>query len=189
MIGQTSSCAPGTWRAIWGDDDLAYRLNAQTAAAARAAGAVGDLLFALQRLALAEITTGRWAAAEVSADEAERLSRETSQPGLCAVSLGWLAVLAVLTGDEERFQSLAGTIEKLTSTHALGVFDAQVRDALHWAQGLRELTAGNPESAATWFAAMSHPAVAGMAAALDRIGTAIHAGRRDEALEWLGRLE
>jgi tetratricopeptide (TPR) repeat protein len=172
-----------------GDDDAAYRLNAQMVAAARTTGAIGDLLFALQRLALAEITTGRWAAAEVSADEAERLSRETSQPGLSAVSLGWLVVLAVLTGDEERFQSLAGTIEKLTSTHALGVFDAQVRDALHWARGLRELTAGNPESAATWFAAMSHPAVAGMAAALDRIEAAIHAGRRDEALEWLGRLD
>jgi DNA-binding CsgD family transcriptional regulator len=172
-----------------GDDDAAYRLNAQTAGLARTTGAIGELQFALQRLALAEITTGRWAAAEVSADEAERLSRETSQPGLSAVSLGWLVVLAVLTGDEERFQSLAGTIEKLTSTHALGVFDAQVRDALHWARGLRELTAGNPESAATWFAAMSHPAVAGMAAALDRIEAAIHAGRRDEALEWLGRLD
>jgi DNA-binding CsgD family transcriptional regulator len=172
-----------------GDDDLAYRLNAQTAAAARAAGAVGDLLFALQRLALAEITTGRWAAAEVSADEAERLSRETSQPGLCAVSLGWLTVLAVLNGDEERAQSLVGKTEELASAHALGVFDAQVRDALHWARGLRELTGGNPESAVTWFSAMSHPAVGGMAAALDRIEAAIYGGRRDEALEWLGRLD
>ena len=60
-----------------GDDDAAYRLNAQTVAAARATGAIGDLLFALPRLALAEILTGRWAAAEVSADEAERLARET----------------------------------------------------------------------------------------------------------------
>ena len=172
-----------------GDDDAAYRLNAQTVAAARTTGAIGDLLFALQRLALAEILTGRWAAAEVSADEAERLSRETSQPGLRAVSLGWLAVLAVLTGDEERFQSLLTKTEELAGTHALGVFDAQVRDALHWARGLRELTAGNPESAVTWFSAMSHPAVAGMAAALDRIEAAIHGGRRDEALEWLGRLD
>ena len=172
-----------------GDDDAAYRLNAQTVAAARTTGAIGDLLFALQRLALAEILTGRWAAAEVSADEAERLSRETSQPGLRAVSLAWLAVLAVLTGDEERFQSLLTKTEELAGAHALGVFDAQVRDALHWARGLRELTAGNPESAVTWFSAMSHPAVAGMAAALDRIEAAIHGGRRDEALEWLGRLD
>ena len=172
-----------------GDDDAAYRLNAQTVAAARATGAIGELLFALPRLALAEMLTGRWAAAEVSADEAERLARETSQPGLRAVSLAWLAVLAVLTGDEDRLQSLLTKTEQLAGTHALGVFDAQVRDALHWARGLRELTAGQPESAVTWFSAMTHPAVAGMAAALDRIEAAIHSGRRDEALEWLDRLD
>jgi len=172
-----------------GDDDAAYRLNAQTVAAARATGAIGELLFALPRLALAEMLTGRWAAAEVSADEAERLARGTSQPGLRAVSLAWLAVLAVLTGDEDRFQSLLTKTQQVAGTHALGVFDAQVRDALHWARGLRELTAGQPESAVTWFSAMSHPAVAGMAAALDRIEAAIHSGRRDEALEWLDRLD
>ena len=105
------------------------------------------------------------------------------------MSLAWLAVLAVLTGDEDRFQSLLAKTEQLAGTHALGVFDAQVRDALHWARGLRELTAGQPESAVTWFSAMTHPAVAGMAAALDRIEAAIHSGRRDEALEWVDRLE
>ena len=31
----------------------------------------------------------------------------------------------------------------LAGAHTLGVFDAQVRDALHWARGLRELTAGD----------------------------------------------
>ena len=172
-----------------GDDDAAYRLNAQLAAGARITGAVGDLLFALQRLALAEICTGRWAAAEVSATEAERLSKETSQPGLRAVSLGWLVVLAVLTGNEERFQSLLAETEELARAHGLGVFDALVRDTMAWARGLHELTTGNPESAVAWFSAMSHPAVAGMAAALDRIEAAIHGGRRDEALEWLGRLD
>ena len=172
-----------------GDDDAAYRLNAQLAATARTTGAIGDLLFTLQRLALAEITTGRWAAAEVSAAEAERLSKETGQPGLRAVSLGWLVVLAVLTGDEERFQSLLTKTEALARAHGLGVFDAQVRDALHWARGLHELTTGNPESAVAWFSAMSHPAVAGMAAALDRIEAAIYGGHRNEALEWLGRLD
>ena len=172
-----------------GDDDAAYRFNAQTVATARTTGAIGDLLFALPRLALAEILTGRWSAAEVSADEAARLSRETSQPGLSAVSFAWLAVLAALTGDETRFQLLVTKTEALANAHALGVFDAQVRDSLHWARGLRELTAGNPESAVTWFSAMSHPAVAGMAAALDRIEAAIQSGRRDEALEWLGRLD
>jgi DNA-binding CsgD family transcriptional regulator len=172
-----------------GADDTAYRLNAQTVAAARTTGAIGDLLFALPRLALAEVLTGRWSAAEVSADEAARLSRETSQPGLSAVPLVWLVVLAVLTGDEERFQSLVAKTEDLAGSHSLGVFEAQVRDALHWARGLRKLAAGQPESALTWFSAMTHPAVAGMAAALDRIEAAIRGGHRDEALEWLDRLD
>lgn len=172
-----------------GDDDTAYLLNAQTVAAARTTGAIGDLLFALPRLALAEVLTGRWSAAEVSANEAARLSRETSQPGLSAVPLVWLVVLAVLTGDEERFQSLAAKTEDLAGSHSLGVFEAQVRDALHWARGLRKLAAGQPESALTWFSGMTHPAVAGMAAALDRIEAAIRGGHRDEALEWLDRLD
>jgi DNA-binding CsgD family transcriptional regulator len=172
-----------------GDDDAAYRFNSRTVAEARATGAISDLLFGLQRLALAEILTGRWTAAQVSSAEAERLSRETSQPGLRAVSLGWLAVLAALTGDEERSHSLVAETEELATTHALGVFDDLVRDALHWARGLRELTTGNPESAVTWFTVMSHPAGAGMAAALDRIEAAVHSGRREEALQWLDRLD
>jgi DNA-binding CsgD family transcriptional regulator len=172
-----------------GDDDAAYRFNSQTVAQTRTTGAISDLLFALQRLALAEFLTGRWTAAQASAAESERLSRATSQPGLRAVSLGWLTVLAALTGDEERFQSLLAETEELAATHALGVFADLVRDALHWARGLRETAIGNPESAMTWFTAMSHPAVAGMAAALDRIEAAIHSGRREEALQWLDRLD
>jgi DNA-binding CsgD family transcriptional regulator len=171
-----------------GDDEAAYRLNAQTAAAARTSGAVGELLFALQRLALAEIFTGRWAAAESSASEAERLSLETNQLGLRAVSLSWLAVLAVLTGHEERYESLLTEAEELARGHALGVFDAQVHDALRWAHGLREFTMGNLDSSVAWFSAMSHPAVAA-AAALDRIEAAILAGHRDAALRWLDRLD
>jgi hypothetical protein len=54
---------------------------------------------------------------------------------------------------------------------------------------LRELTAGNPEFAVTWFSAMTHPAVSGMAAALDCIEAAIYGGRRDETLEWLDGLD
>lgn len=172
-----------------GDDDAAYRFNSQTVAQARTTGAVSDLLFALQRLALAEILTGRWTAAQASAAEAERLSTETGQPGLRAISLGWLTVLAALTGDDERFHSLLSETKEVAATHALGVFDAVVRDALHWARGLREVSLGNPESAVTWFIAMSHPAVADTAAALDRIEAAIQTGRREEALQWLDRLD
>ena len=82
----------------------------------RATGAIGELLFALPRLALAEMLTGRWSAAEASADEAERLARETSQPGLRAVSLAWLAVLAVLTGT--RIGSVAADEDRTAGRHS-----------------------------------------------------------------------
>jgi DNA-binding CsgD family transcriptional regulator len=171
-----------------GDDEAAYRLNARTVAHARANGVVADVLFALQRLALAEILTGRWPAAQASAAEALRLARETGQPATSAVSLGWLAVLAALRGDDG-VESLLAEAEDTVRSRALGVLDGQVRDALNWARGLRELAAGRPVPAVTWLSAMSHPALAGMAAALDRIEAAVHAGHRDAARERLATLD
>jgi DNA-binding CsgD family transcriptional regulator len=172
-----------------GDDARAYSLNAQAVARARAAGAVGDLVFALQRLALAEIVTGRWTAAAASAAEALRLARETGQPELSAPSLAWLALLAALRGDEDGFRSLVADTGEVTAAHRIGVLEGQVHDAIHWAHGIHEAAAGRPASAMTWFEAMAHPAVAPMAAALDRIEAAVHADRRDTALEWLHHLE
>ena len=172
-----------------GDDATAYRLNAQAVARARAAGAVGDLVFSLQRLALAEIVTGRWAAGAASAAEALRLARETDQPELSALPLAWLALLAALKGDEDAVRSLVAETEEVTAAHRIGVLEGQVHDAIHWARGIHEAASGRPASAMTWFDGMSHPAVARMAAALDRIEAAVHADRRDTALEWLGHLE
>jgi hypothetical protein len=172
-----------------GDDATAYRLNAQAVARARAAGAVGDLVFSLQRLALAEIVTGRWAAGAASAGEALRLARETDQPELSALPLAWLALLAALKGDEDAVRSLVAETEEVTAAHRIGVLEGQVHDAIHWARGIHEAAAGRPASAMTWFDGMSHPAVARMAAALDRIEAAVYADRRDTALEWLGHLE
>jgi DNA-binding CsgD family transcriptional regulator len=170
------------------DDDAAYRLNAETVARARTSGAIGDLVFALQRLALAELLTGRWAAAEASASEGVRLCRETGQPGLATPSLGWLAVLAALRGDRDQLATLLAETEDMARTHPLGVLQEQVDDALNWARGLDAAAGGRPAAALTRFSAMSHPALT-MAAALDRIEAAAHAGRRDTALEWLAVLD
>jgi DNA-binding CsgD family transcriptional regulator len=172
-----------------GDDATAYRVNAQAVARARANGAVGDLVFSLQRLALAEIITGRWAAGVTSAAEALRLARETDQPELSALPLAWLALLAALRGDEGGFRMLVAETEEVTAAHRTGVLEGQVHDAIRWARGIQEAAAGRPASAMTWFEQMSHPAVARMAASLDRIEAAVHADRRDTALEWLRHLE
>jgi DNA-binding CsgD family transcriptional regulator len=172
-----------------GDDDAAYRLNLDTVARGRASGAVGDVVFALQRLTLAELLVGRWAAAETSASEGVRLCRETGQPGLATASLAWLAVLAALRGERDRLATLLTETGEMLRTHPLGVLQAQVHDALNWARGLDAAADGRSAAAHAFLSAMSHPAIAGMAAALDRIEAAAHAGRRDVALEWLAVLD
>jgi DNA-binding CsgD family transcriptional regulator len=172
-----------------GDDEAAYRLNAEAVAMARASGALGDLLFAIQRLALAELLTGRWIAAEASASEGVRLSHATGQPGLAALPQAFLTVLAALRGDRHRSRALLTATEEVTRAHAVGVLEAQVEDALLWARGLHAITDGQLRSASTMLSAMSHPGLAGMAAALDRIEVAVHLGRRDTALEWLATLD
>jgi DNA-binding CsgD family transcriptional regulator len=172
-----------------GDDAAAYRLNTRLVATARATGAVGSVVFALQRLAFAEILTGRWPAGAGSAAEALRLARETGQPELCAVSLGWLTVLAALRGEEDRLGSLVAETEAVAATHPLGVHQAHVSDAICWARGIREAAAGQLASALTWFEQMSHPVMAGSAAGLDRIEVAIRADRPGLALEWLHPIE
>jgi DNA-binding NarL/FixJ family response regulator len=189
-IGQPDILARAGHTAFYlGDDDAAYRLNAETAARARAAGAIGDLLFALQRLALAEVLTGRWAAAESTASEGLPLCRETGQPGLSTPSLAWLTVIAALRGEPDKFRRLLAETEEMTSSHALGVLQSQVADALNWARGLTEMAARRPAAALTCFSAMSHPALTGVTAALDRIEAAVYAGQRDMALEWLATLD
>jgi DNA-binding CsgD family transcriptional regulator len=172
-----------------GDDDVAYRLNAEAVARARATGAIGELLFALHRLTLAELLTGRWVAAEASASEAVRLTRETGRPALAALPQALLAVLAALRGDLDRFRDLLTATEATAGTHALGVLQPQVDDALRWARGLHELAGGRVRAASPIMSAMSHPALAGMAAALDRIEVAVQAGHREDALTWLATLD
>jgi DNA-binding CsgD family transcriptional regulator len=172
-----------------GDDAAAYRLNTQVVARARATGAVGEVVFSLQRLAFAEILTGRWAAGTSSAAEALRLARETGQPELCAVSLAWLAVLAALRGEEDRLRTLVAETEAVAAARPLGVHELHVHDAIRWARGIHEGVAGQPASALRWFEQMSHPVVAGSAAGLDRIEAAIRADQRSMALEWLQPIE
>jgi DNA-binding CsgD family transcriptional regulator len=166
-----------------GDDDAAYRLNARVVARARAAGAVGQVLFALPRLVQAEVITGRWTAATAGAAEAVRLARETGQPGLAASPLSWLALLAALRGDVDALDTKIAEIERF-GPETLGVFATAVRDVCAWARGLQKLADGRPASAAMQLEQLDHPVIADMAA-LDRVEAAALAGRRQDALRWL----
>jgi DNA-binding CsgD family transcriptional regulator len=171
-----------------GDDTAAYQLNVRVAAAARAGGKAAELLFTLPRVAQAELLSGRWTAAAASAAEAVRLATETGQPALSALPLTWLTLLAALRGDEDGFWSRIAETEQVAATHPLGVFQSPVQDLLQWARAVQKAASARPASAATLLGELRHPVVANMAA-LDGVEAAVHADRRNSALEQLGPLD
>jgi DNA-binding CsgD family transcriptional regulator len=171
-----------------GDDDAAHQLNVRVVAAARAGGKAAELLFTLPRVAQAELLSGRWTAAAASAGEAVRLATETGQPALSALPLAWLTLLAALRGDEDGFWSRIAETEQVAATHPLGVFQSPVQDLLQWARAVQKAASARPASAATLLGELRHPVVANMAA-LDGVEAAVHADRRNTALEQLGPLD
>jgi DNA-binding CsgD family transcriptional regulator len=171
-----------------GDDSAAYQLNVRVAATARADGKATELLFALSRLAQAELLVGRWTAAAASAGEAARLASGTGQRALSALPLAWLTLLAALQGNQDGFWSRVAETEQVTAAHALGVFQGAVHDVLHWARAVQKQATARPASAATLLEELSHPVVLTMAA-LDGVEATVHAGRRNRALEWLRLLQ
>ncbi|HEX8134552.1 MAG TPA: LuxR C-terminal-related transcriptional regulator, partial [Actinomycetes bacterium] len=171
-----------------GDDTAAYQLNLRVAATARADGKATELLFALSRLAEAELLGGRWTGAAASAGEAVRLASGTGQRALSALPLAWLTLLAALQGDQDGFWSRVAETEQVAAAHALGVFQGAVHDVLHWARAVQKQATARPASAATLLEELSHPVVVTMAA-LDGVEATVHASRRNSALEWLRLLQ
>jgi DNA-binding CsgD family transcriptional regulator len=171
-----------------GDDTAAYQLNVRVAASARAGGKAAELLFTLPRVAQAELLSGRWTAAAASAAEAVRLASGTGQRALSALPLAWLTLLAALRGDEDGFWSQVAKTEQVAAAHSLGVFQGAVHDVLGWARAVQKAATARPASAGTLLGDLSHPVVVTMAA-LDGVEAAVHAGRRNSALGWLGALE
>ncbi len=170
-----------------GNDDAAYELNARVVARARAAGAVADVLFALPRLAQAELVGGRWTAAAASAAEAVRLARETGRAELGALPLAWLTLLAAWRGDQDGFDARVEEIAEITTGHSLGIVHNAVHDILGWARAVQLIAMSRPASALSVLEQLDHPLITSMAA-LDRIESAVHADRRQEALGWLEQM-
>jgi DNA-binding CsgD family transcriptional regulator len=171
-----------------GDDDVAYRLNSQVVAHARAAGAVTDLLFSLSRLVQAELVTGRWTAAAASAAEAVRLARETGRPELAALPMAWLMLIAAWRGEEDVFDARVVEADEIAAAHALGIFQLAVQDVVRWARAVQKIATARPASAVALLEQLDHPVVAAMAS-LDRIEAAVQAGRRRDAQRSLKLLE
>jgi DNA-binding CsgD family transcriptional regulator len=163
-----------------GDDEAGYASRSRVVAEARAAGAVGNMIDSLFRLALVEIVTGRWTAASASSWEALRLAKETGQVELAALPLVCLTLLAALRGDEERLPALAREIGEIAAVHPM----AYAEQAVDWAWGLFELGAGRPEVAVARLTKISHPGIR-VISDFDCIEAAVFAKDEKTAGNWL----
>jgi DNA-binding CsgD family transcriptional regulator len=125
---------------------------------------------------------GRWTAANATAEETERLARDTGQSELEAHALVWRGLIAAWRGEEERCREFVERARAITATHPMSLID----DAARWALGVLELGAGRAEAAFTQLEPITHPVVAQLAS-LDRIEAAARSGRL-EAQRWLDEL-
>lgn len=167
-----------------GDDEAAYRSRSQIVVEARAAGAIGNMIDSMFRLALVEIVTGRWTAASATASEALRLARETGQEQLLALPLICLTLVSALRGEEQTLRTRTAEIEEMAVVHPMAYAD----EAVHWAWGIFELGGGRPEAAVAKLTKITHPGIRVMSD-LDCIEAAVLAKEERTAREWLRSLE
>ncbi|MBM7808249.1 DNA-binding CsgD family transcriptional regulator [Geodermatophilus bullaregiensis] len=166
------------------DDERGLRLHAEQLTAARRAGALSMVEHALTRGAQFQIATGAWTQAAGAAAEALPLTAGTGHPGLTALPTAQLAVLAALRGDDAADRHLAEAAA-IREAHPIGLSDLVVVDLVRWARGLR---AGQPASALHHLEQISSPGLR-RTAAIDRLETAVRAGRPDLARAWLDELD
>nr|WP_239523184.1 AAA family ATPase [Geodermatophilus normandii] len=166
------------------DDGRGLRLHAEQLTAARSAGALSMVEHALTRGAQFQIATGAWVQAAGAAAEALPLTAGTGHPGLTALPTAELALLAALRGDDAADRHLA-EVAAIRDAHPIGLSESIVADLVHWARGLR---ARQPAPALHHLEKISSPRMRRMAG-LDRLASAVRAGRADLARTWLGELE
>jgi DNA-binding CsgD family transcriptional regulator len=148
---------------------------------ARRTGVLVMVLYALTRLALIDLTAGRWADAESNATEAVTLGEATGHDVLADTPRALLLLLAALRGDEA-FDELTAHLEVATARRAVGILDVVLRDLVHWAHGVHQAT--TPASAFQRIAQMSHDVTRRMAG-VDRIETAVRADQAEAARLWV----
>ncbi|HEU5265865.1 MAG TPA: AAA family ATPase [Jatrophihabitans sp.] len=169
-----------------GDDDGFRDAFARLLARSRESGALGLVLFALPRLALGELTAGRWANATANAAEALQLARDAGQHALTAMPLAELALHAALRG-EDGYAGLLADLDIVMRDPRTGILGELVQDARRWAQGVHDLLSGQPGAAVQHLAQMTQPALTRFAA-YDRLDAAVRAERADLAAAWLVEL-
>ncbi|MGS0684275.1 AAA family ATPase [Nakamurella sp. GG22] len=170
-----------------GDDDGFRRLFSRLLTRARNDGAIGLVLFALPRLALADLSGGNWTGAAAHATEAVELARSSGQQGLTAMPLAQLALLAAWRGDQA-YDGLLAQLDKVTAGQPAGILGVLMQDTRRWAQGCRAALTGEPAAALHHFQQMTQPTLTRLAAH-DRLDIAARTGHLDTAAKWVTELE
>ena len=170
-----------------GEDAAFNRSFTRMLSHSRDTGAIGQMLFALPRLAVADLAAGNWAGAIGHSSEALTLARSTGQLGMAAMPLAQLALIAALRGDPD-YDRLLTEVHQVATGQPTGILGVLMADTLRWAQGAHDALAGRPEAALQHLSEMVQPTLIRLAA-YDRLDAAIRAGRRDLAEDWLADLD
>jgi DNA-binding CsgD family transcriptional regulator len=169
-------------RAAWylGEEGTAQAFFERSVQAARDAGQLGLLPYALNRLAACEVAAGRWGSATAYYEEALELARATGQEEVVGHLLGGLAQLAAFRGDEPALLLLAEEFRRVAGPRGLVLPQEQVA----WARGHLRLSEGRTAEALAAMREIGHPAV--LAASLvDRVDAAVHSGEEQLARRWV----
>jgi DNA-binding CsgD family transcriptional regulator len=170
-----------------GDDDAFRSAFTRLLAQSRDSGAIGLVLFALPRLALADLVAGQLSTATANATEALQLARSTGQQPLTVMPLAELALHAAIRG-EDSCADLLADLDRTMSSGQTGILGELVHDTRRWAQGWHDLLAGQPAPAVHHLEQMTIPSLIRLAA-YERLDAAVRAGRPDLAQDWLTDLE
>jgi DNA-binding CsgD family transcriptional regulator len=170
-----------------GDDRSHRRYFDAMLSAARADGAVMEVLYALHRVALSELAAGDWRAVHRSAEDAMSLARSIGHPALTVTPLALLTLLAALEGNDD-YDALLGATEEALRQHHLGIMDVVVADLLRWAKGTHAANAGAAGESFHHLEQIRVPAATRLASAV-RITAAVNAQELDRASTWTAEVE
>jgi DNA-binding CsgD family transcriptional regulator len=164
-----------------GDQAAARMLHQRAADTARAAGALGVLTTALDRLAFSHLLLGRSADAETAAAEGMRLATEIGQDEAVVHHLSLLAAAYALRGDEAACHDHAQRATVLAAARDIRLVVALAT----WARGLLDLGLGRPQNALDHLTRLNsgptaHPAIR-LWATPDLAEAAARAGQHDVA--------
>lgn len=170
-----------------GDDDAFRRSFTRLLAQSRDDGAVALVLFALPRLALADLAGGHWTSAGDNASEALSLARSLGQEALTSMPLAQLALIAAQRGDDG-YGELARQLDDVMSRQsATGILGVLVEDIQRWARACHHALAEQQGDALHHLELMQQPPLTRLAA-YDRLEVATRAGRPATAAAWLEEL-